>query len=761
MKKIAICSLVLFSLCLIVLNNQCKSRNDKGDIVFIENGKIKLGFEKSSGKLVAFNDIINSHEFIEPDVVNELLWEVRFHRSSGDPNQPGELIPSKFRYSKTDPFSIVLKWQGFEGMKGFKVKAEISLDKNKALSYWKIFIRGSEGKQITGVIFPKIQGIKELGEEELVIPGWTGELMHDPRGELSKRGSKRMEYVYPGALSSQVFALYDPDKCGFYASSDDSLSYAKNFSFTLDTLNTLVYEMINYPDCNAALDSYSPPYASVIGSFRGDWITVAEIYRDWAVKQKWATESRFKKGLTPAWLENTALWIWNRGKSENVLKPAVELSKKSGLPVSVFWHWWHNNSYDEFLPEYLPPREGKESFKNAVQAAQKEGVRSIVYMNAIQWGESTESWKAENAIPYSVKDMNGNMLTHVYNIFTGNSLTVMCMATQFWRDKYTSLCDSVVNVYKTNGVYMDQACLSYMCYDKEHGHDRGGGNYWVENFGKLTDQIRSTVSDETQPIFPGEGSGENWIPYLDAFLTLQASRERYAGVGNTEAIPFFQAVYHPYGITFGSYSSLVTPPYDEKWPRQFAPEKTEQLLDGEFNRQFLMEQARGFVWGNQPTIANYHTFLDTERTDEMNYLLDIARIRYQALKYLLHGEFCRNPVIKSPEETIKVSRLSIYAGRTPGENVRTFEKTVPLLYAGTWKANDKSIGIALASISDQSMPVDFSFSSKDYDLPSQGKIYITTKKGKEFRGSYSDGSISVSLRLDPRGLCIIEIVPSV
>jgi len=761
MNKTFVTSLFSVLVFIILLLPQCKSSKESGEIIEIGNGKISLAFEKATGKFIAFNDIANSHEFINQEVVKGLPWEVRFDSPSNNQSQANETIPSKFRYSKPDSLTIILEWEGFKEMKGFKVKAKINLDEEKALSYWKIFVDGIKGNPIRGVVFPKIEGITESGEEKLVIPGWMGELMHNPRVALSAGQIKRMEWVYPGALSSQIFALYDSNLCGFYASCNDSLSYTKNFAFTLDTMNTLEYEMINYPSFDPALDSYTPSYEAVIGSFKGDWITAAEMYREWAVKQRWATESRFRNGIIPSWLENTALWVWNRGKSGNVLKPAVELKNKLGLPISVFWHWWHNNSYDEFLPEYIPPREGKKSFTNAVLSAQREGVRSIVYMNAIQWGESTESWKAENAIPFSLKDINGNMNSHIYNIFTGNSLTVMCMGTQFWRDKYSSLCDSVVNVYKTNGVYMDQACLSYKCFDRSHGHSAGGGNYWVEGFGKLTDQIRSKVSKETEPIFPGEGSGESWIPYLDAFLTLQPSRERYAGVGNSETIPLFQAIYHQYGITYGSYSSLVTPPYDEKWPKEYAPENTEQLLDEAFNKQFLMEQARSFVWGCQPTIANYHSFLNYERKVEIDYLLNIARLRYKALKYLLKGEFCRNPGIEPPVENIKISRLSIYAGRTPGENVKTFNKDVPVLYAGTWKADDNNIGIALASISDNYISVDFNFNSAEYNLPSEGEVYIITNEGKELLNSYTGGSISVKYSMQPRGLCILEIVPSV
>lgn len=138
----------------------------------------------------------------------------------------------------------------------------------------------------------------------------------------------------------------------------------------------------------------------------------------------------------PAWLEKTAMGL-EPGKSENVIVPAMELKQSLGLPVSVFWHWWHNCSYDDNFPEYLPPREGKESFVEAVQLARDAGVNAIVYMNAIQWGEATEEWKSGRVLPYAVKDINQNEIPHVYNAFSGNALVNMCVGTEFWRDHYS------------------------------------------------------------------------------------------------------------------------------------------------------------------------------------------------------------------------------------------------------------------------------------------------------------------------------------
>ena len=755
-KKYNFILITIFTFFTITLFCQCKS-STSDNIVFIENGRIKLGFDKKTGKFLVFNDLITGYEFIDQTLVRKLPWEINTQSSADNSSTVKEFSPTKFSFSKVDPFTLILKWEKFENMNNLNVKAEISLDKNDSFSYWNISVNGFDNAIISNVVFPRIEGIKDMENEELVIPTWMGSLMKDPRAVLSG-GNGRIEWRYPGSLSSQVIAVYNADKNGFYASCNDSLSYAKNFSLNLDTLNTLVYEMINYPSSsNPKSDTYTPNYKGVIGSFEGDWIDVANIYSKFALNQKWAKESRFKNGLTPSWLEKTALWVWNRGKSANVLEPAIELKQALGLPINVLWHWWHNCSYDDNFPEYLPPREGGQSFINAVKSAQNEGVNSIVYMNAIQWGDAAEGWKSGKVKPYTVKDINGNERSHVFNIFSGNALINMCVGTEFWRNHYSSLCDSVVNIYQANGVYMDQTCLSVMCYDESHGHDLGGGNYWVENSGKLINQIRSKDFGIKKPIFTGEGSSENWLPHLDAFLTLQASRERYSGVGNTETIPFFQAVFHQYGITFGSYSSLVTPPYDKLWPKEYAPSNTEQPLDEMFNKQFLMEQAKSFVWGMQPTIANYHSFLASERKEEIDYLTEIVKTRYNALDYLLYGEFCRNPDLKVPSEIIKISKLSIYAGRT-GETVTTFEKNVPSLYVGTWKAKNGNIAVALASISDEIIPVDFTIDPEKYNISAEGDVNIIKASGKKHLETYLN-NIHIEMKLNPKDITIIEIVP--
>src|SRR5690606_26347976 len=110
-------------------------------------------------------------------------------------------------------------------------------------------------------------------------------------------------------------------------------------------------------------------YPVILGVIQGDWITIAQEYRNWGLKQPWSLNSRLATGQVPDWVANTALWVWNRGHSEVVLPPALDLKRRLELPINVLWHWWHGASYDDEFPEYLPPREGTESFRNAVANA--------------------------------------------------------------------------------------------------------------------------------------------------------------------------------------------------------------------------------------------------------------------------------------------------------------------------------------------------------------------------------------------------------
>lgn len=238
----------------------CRFASQPGNVVSVENGKIKVEFERSTGRLVSFSDRESSYGFIAPEPVSGLPWEVNF-ASSPEKKIVPELKPEKFSYSKPDALTLILTWKKFEGRKDLSIQAKIRLDKDKALSYWSIRIEGMQGQPIEKVAFPCIRGIKDLGNEELAVATWMGSLIRDPRAALAESNTfpKQMSWSYPGSMGMQLMTFYHPGGQGLYASCNDTLSFAKDFSVLPDTLNFLQYRLVNYPELNPGLQASACP----------------------------------------------------------------------------------------------------------------------------------------------------------------------------------------------------------------------------------------------------------------------------------------------------------------------------------------------------------------------------------------------------------------------------------------------------------------------------------------------------------------------
>ncbi|MCC5929195.1 MAG: hypothetical protein JJU28_08115 [Cyclobacteriaceae bacterium] len=736
----------------------CTSKNGNADIL-LKNEQLSLQFNRINGAFISLRKGKTNQQIARTSQMDHgSPWEIHLR----DDNALIKLNihdAATFSIPEQTPEKMVLRWSDFSaaGYQNLAVEAQIKMPKNEPVAYWDIHLKNTEGLFIEKLVYPIIPGLPDAGDKKLAIPEWMGTLIHNPAGYLEGPPVERksIELIYPGVMSMQCMYLYNDQNYGFYAACNDAESYTKKFLFMLDTLQHLTYRMEHYPVYSDALSDYQPAYSAITGVLKGDWMDAALYYKEWAGQQEWCNNSRLTRHQTPAWLDSTALWIWNRGKSANVLQPAVHAKRALGLPVSVLWHWWHNGPYDVAFPEYFPPREGDASFKPQVHRASEEDVRAIVYMNKLQWGSSTQSWQEKGAERYAVRDREGKLRSHVYNIFMGKALTNMCVTTPFWKDTYSSLAARAVNEYGLGGIYMDQTCLSRLCYSTDHDHAPGGGNYWVQNSAQLIQQIRSSVPDKREVLLSGEGVGEAWLPHVDAFLSLQVSRERYTGISHRETIPFFQAVYHKHALTYGNYSSLLSPPYDELWPEENHPATTLDLLDTLFNRQFLMEQVRSYVWGMQPMISNFNPELLTSRKKEMDYLFRMAKIRSQHKQYLLYGEMLKSLDLTVPEAELDISRLSIYAGRDG--QVTAFKRVFPLIYHGMWKRDNGNIGIALASIADTGFVFQRKLQSHDYALPASGSITVRNEQGILTENAFSDGIIDLNINIPAKAILFVEI----
>ena len=756
------------------------------DTIVLQSAHLRLGFSARDGRLLALVDRASGKSFLAPGGDATGIWALDRY-DGGPPVTPA--AARRFTWSRTGGSvpTLRLVWSEFAIPAGppapeLRVTATISLAPGAADSEWRIALDEPGSLEVERVRFPRIAPLAPLGgPEALAVPRWMGAIARKPRALLAGMGGgsrtpRRLEWPYPGTMSLQAVALYRDvpgGGPGFYAAADDTLAYRKGFAFWADhpaaganaasapppgAATSLGYEMTTpLENPQSPKVHWTMPYAGIVGTFDGDWITAAERYRAWGTRQRWAREARLRNGRVAPWLAGTAMWVWNRGRSPGVIPPALALQKALGLPVSVYWHWWHHGPYDTSFPDYLPPREGVDSFRAAVRTAHGAGLHAMVYMNQRLWCVNTPSWKATDAARWAVKEKDGKVREEVYNVFDPQPCATMDVTTAFWQGKYAGMADTVVNRYGVDGVYMDQAVQSLVCWDPAHGHPLGGGNYWMEGFRRLERQIRRrTAPASGEPtVLAGEGAGETWLPELDLMLTLQVSQERYTEPGSGwEPIPFWQAVYHPFGLTYGNYSSLSMPPYDDLWPAKTAPAEPLALLDTKFRSQFFLEQARAFVWGLQPTIANFLAKDLTERPVETAYMMRLARLRAKLPAYLVHGTFLRPPELAVPEVEIDLSRLSIYAAQRAGP--QESRARYPAAIAGAWRAPDGAVAVAIASIVDRPLTVQITLDPRAYALAG-ARLSRIDEHGATPLGRVGAAPRPVTLELPAGGAAVLEL----
>jgi hypothetical protein len=751
---------IISRFCAVWLAAGWTSLSVSADVARISNSWLQLGINRANGQLVELVDLASRQNFAGPASGLGGIWQLELMSWHLLKISPANARVCQVEQLDGNAPGLRMVWSDFGLLDAPNLRVEVvaRLAQQESCSRWTIAVDSPGQLALARIRFPRLLDLPSLERERLALPSWAGLLTKTPRQIISgiSNSVTRCGVDYPGQGSLQCLAFYSEDGPGLYLACEDTAGYRKEFAAFSEPAAGLNLEAVHLPEQMAVnAHRYTLPYPAKVGVFHGDWYNAAAIYRAWASQQRWARESRWQRGQVPAWVSRTALWVWNRGSSTNVIDAAIELQRELNLPVSVFWHWWHGCAYDTGFPEYLPPREGNGPFQAAFARAHAHDVHGLVYMNQRLWGMTTASWTNEHAVRYAVKNVDGLVAPEVYNTFTKLPCASMCLGTEFWRAKYAGLAAEALNRLGADGIYMDQACSSLACYDTRHGHPMGGGSYWMKGFQRLETDIRHRSAARGQVALAGEGCAENWLPHLDLMLALDLSRERYAAPDGWEAIPFFHAVYHGYGTFYGNYSSLTFPPYDALWPAQFAPKEPLQLLDPKFSPQFRLEQARAFIWGQQPTIANFMPSQLRERPREIGFAIQLARTRQVALKYLQDGALLAPPKVLTEEEEIPMSRLSIYAGQQ--EALKESVKRVPLVLASAWRAADGKIGIAIANIADRPMSATIILDSTKQGLPKRGRVYPLGTPTTKSIGEFDGFNLALKLELAPLAVRVFEL----
>lgn len=430
---------------------------------------------------------------------------------------------------------------------------------------------------IEKVIFPIFNNLKAICPEEshdyLMLPYQNGWLVKNPIKLLKSdktmpfwlgHNGNKYENDYPTPYTFQFFSYYCEETFGCYLATEDAEAYTKTIGFYAENESDMSFAVTNYPENIGSATEYFIPYASVLKFHTGDWQNAAELYREWALGQKWVKGTLKERGINPL-VEKTDLWRINHThyalgtRTDEYFKTSLLLKERLDCELALHWYGWNMGEHDVNYPEYISRERYAEGWGDKLTAwADKFHENNIVvlpYVNARLWDGSSVSWDECNAKDSALKDENNEIYSEPWK--PGIPLHPMCPATELWNKRIGDF-SNYVKENHLDGLYVDQtgSYKATLCFDKSHSHPVGGGCWYKNGYTSSINRLRAKSGKDK--IFTTESCCETYIDVFDLFLTLDTTImyngffQHFVGNDNATVLPLFNMIYGDCAVSYGS-----------------------------------------------------------------------------------------------------------------------------------------------------------------------------------------------------------------
>ena len=538
---------------------------------------------------------------------------------------------------------------------------------------------------VTEVDFPRVFCPGRLGEssadDRLLYPLHDGGIVVDP---YEKMMGKSLGSTYPGSLSCQVMAFYDPAG-GLLVASLDPTGEAKRLCAEGDLNMGLSVTQLRpvTPGADVVVDE-----PVVVGAFKGTWHDAAEVYRRWAQQQPFCATPLHENPLWPAKFHNGAMVnYFSPGREdeekkhkyclENLNDILPELEARSGLPmITISWGWEQHGMWCS--QEYFPAFPSDEDFAARGALFDRYGT-GMVMLSGYRWTfekpwaprgpyDGTERFHREvkpwvtcredPATPTIVESQPGKQS------YQGSKYATLCRAAPFTNDTISEISQRCVRAGYTV-IHWDQctsggASQAY-CLAPNHGHPPGYGRWIHTSLVELFERLRKDCGG-LSPDFAlsMEEPGELYIPYLQLIQSRPyvITPDFPISPPMTEAVPLFMYLYHEYQAGWASHLPATT--------TGGHPERT---------------IAKGFAAGCMPGMLHvilYHPGIRWAPSCREMFFKCCRVYREEGLPFLLYGRMLKPLPLDVPMRTIEVTSKN--KAKTPLE--------VPAFYHSVWQAPD-------------------------------------------------------------------------
>lgn len=688
----------------------------------LSNGQVRFEFEPGGMGLSAMIDLASGVNHVPASKDKRLLWEVAFGKGTLIRRITNHTRPCTHARLEKRPGGVqraILEWNDQRWWledRVVSVQVYVDLPAAGSVAQWRIFVDNrSDYWGLWSVAFPLVSGLPASGQYDLARPVFAS------GGHLLKAWSGKLEARYPSGGWPMQFLALSRGRDSIYLASQDPDARAKDFY--LESGQRL--GIVHYPENMGVAGSDYPDYYPVaLGVYQGGWLEAAQIYRPWALAQKWAGAGRLsQRPEVPAIARDAGLWmrgdwVWNEkeGTPEQMNAPFVDVRGRMDVPMAIHWYNWHHMPFDNLYPHFLPARPG---FKERVKLLVDRGFLVMPYIN----GSSADMNIPDFArfAPHAITDEAGGFRMHFYSDAAGRLLS-MCPSSGFWRNAITKVVEDLIGGEGVNGVYVDQiSAMSHeLCFNPDHSHPRGGGRYWTDGNRDLLRQLRAVAHrDGRKAVITSEGADEVFFDLLDANLTWALPTDW--------EIPLMQVVYSGYTLFFGS-------PCDYKASDRF----------------FRFAQGQALIDGRQNGWNDFGLF-QPQYARKIDYFRQCGKYRIAAGKYLTYGRLLQPVESVPPVPSFEEDGL--------GWNIKHRGK-VPSAEARLWQAEDSRLALILASYVDEPVKFTWTLDPAKFGLAS-GRYRLSELKpeGPSPLGAAA-GAIRRTEDLGPAAIKVVEIEES-
>jgi hypothetical protein len=540
---------------------------------------------------------------------------------------------------------------------------------------------------------------------------------------------------YPRECTAQLLAYYNAYG-GLYMASEDPAGLPKLISPMIEK-DGVTMGFGHYP-ATRGLGKTKLSYEIALGTFHGDWYAAADIYRNWAKKQPFASLKLSERKDIPSWIFKPVVGVTfpMRGQGDwdppakvnpeytpatNALPYLDKLSKALDAPLMpIIFNWEHAGPWVQ--PEAFPPIGGEAAMKKFMSISKAKGWHPVLYGNGINWVvgqkntgyDGTAYFKSHGGDSAIVSYWSGKAKPSVGG---WRSLYSTCVATLPARKMILGMTKGMAELGPSVVQQFDQGVGAAPCYASDHGHPPVPGPWMASAFKSLIEEDdRVAKSADPNVVISSEGAPPE--VYLPDFQLWDA---RIGGGGSLNC-SLFTYIYHEYILAHsGFYLNSVS---DEALRASVA----RAIVKGYMLNLTLRDKGMvSFEWNH---------IWDRAIPDQQS-ILDWAK-RATAFRNGVGRDFLIYGQMQQPFTIAGVQTRDYGYGPEP------------LVQSETWKSQDGRLAVAMANYADNAQNLRL-------EIPGQGdkNIVITIDDKSETRKVALP--YVVNMQLPSRSLGLVEV----